>query len=77
MQIDMSAAVRVRLADLLDERKMTQRELAEKTGISENTISKIAGGTPRQLQLETIDSICDVLGIEISDLIVRDKPSAK
>ncbi len=73
----MTAAVRVRLSDLLTERKMSQRELAEITGISENTISKIAGGSPRQLRLETIDMICEALGIDVGDLIVRDKPEAK
>lgn len=72
---DMTAAVRIRLADLLNERKMSQRELAEKTGISENTISKIAGGSPRQMRLETIDLICEALGVEIGDLIVREKPA--
>lgn len=61
--------VRLRLAEILDKRNMTQKELSERTGLSENAISKLAG-YPRQIRLDTIDVICRALDIDPGELIV-------
>jgi putative transcriptional regulator len=66
---DMSP-VRLRLAEILREREMTQKELAALCGVSENAISKLVG-SPRQIRLDTIDVICKALDLEPGDLIVR------
>lgn len=76
MQEAMITAVRLRLAEILKKRKMTQRELAEKAGLTTQTISLMASGYPRQIRLETIDAICEALEIEVGDLIVREKPAS-
>ena len=49
--------VKVRLAEC----DMTQKELAERTGIRPPTISAICVGTVKHLPIEALDKICDVL----------------
>jgi putative transcriptional regulator len=64
-------AVRLRLAELLREQKITQKELALKTGISENGISKLINGSA-QIRFDTIEILCSVLHVEPGDLFARD-----
>lgn len=62
------AAIRIRLKELLKERRLTQKELSERTGISRVAISNITRG-PSAIRLESIDAICQALEIEPGDLI--------
>ena len=50
-------------------REMTQRELAEKTGIRPPTISAICTGTVKHLPVDALDKICDVLDCQPADLM--------
>ena len=50
-------------------REMTQKELAEKTGIRPPTISAICTGTIKHLPVEALDKICAVLDCQPADLI--------
>lgn len=50
-------------------REMTQKELAEKTGIRPPTISAICTGTIRHLPVDALDKICDVLDCQPADLM--------
>ena len=45
------------------ERGLTQQKLAEKTGISENSLSRKLSGK-RDFRLEEVKRICAILGIE-------------
>jgi DNA-binding Xre family transcriptional regulator len=63
---------RLRLAEILRERNLTQTKLAEMTGISENAISKLIG-SPKQIRLETVGIICRALNISVGELIVREE----
>jgi len=62
--------VKLNLENILIEKEISQIQLSEMTGISRNTISKLAKGQPRQIRLETIDLLCGALGISVSDLFV-------
>jgi putative transcriptional regulator len=64
--------IRIRLDEILVERAMTQKALAEKSGVSRNAISRLAG-RPRQLSLSTIERVCDALDIEPGDIIIRER----
>ena len=64
--------IRIRLDEILVERAMTQKALAEKSGVSRNAISCLAG-RPRQLSLSTIERVCDALDIEPGDIIIRER----
>ena len=48
---------------------LTQKELAEKTGIRPPTISAICTGTIKHLPVDVLDKICDVLDCQPADLI--------
>ena len=50
-------------------RDMTQKELAERTGIRPPTISAIYTGTIKHLPVEALDKICTVLECQPGDLI--------
>jgi len=70
----MVPAVRLRLGEILRERGMTQKQLAGISGLSENAVSKLTG-RPRQIRLDTIDRVCEVLEIQPGDLIIREETS--
>lgn len=63
-------AVYVRLAELLKERNMTQKQLAEETGLRPATISEIVNNQRSAINRDHMSRICEVLKIEdIGDLI--------
>ena len=54
---------------MLAMREMTQKELAEKTGIRPPTISAICTGTIKHLPVDVLERICDVLDCQPGDII--------
>ncbi len=58
--------VKIRLKDLLYERGLTQKQLAEMAGIQENTVSDITRGVKTSINIKHLEKIASVL--EISDL---------
>ena len=54
---------------LLAMREMTQKELAEKTGIRPPTISAICTGSVKQLPIEALNKICKVLECQPADIM--------
>ena len=67
--------VKFKVKVMLAMREMTQKELAEKTGIRPPTISAICTGTIKHLPVDVLDRICDVLDCQPGDIIefVKDK----
>jgi putative transcriptional regulator len=63
-----TGAVRFRLSEILKERGMKQKDLAEKMGVHEQTISRLIGGV-RQIDLTTLAKLCDALGVSVEDLL--------
>lgn len=61
--------VRIKLSTLLGEKRMTQAELARRTGIRPATINEIYHEFIERINLEHIDKICRVLDCDISDLL--------
>ncbi|MBQ7784185.1 MAG: helix-turn-helix transcriptional regulator [Oscillospiraceae bacterium] len=61
--------IKLRLYELLTERKMTQTELSRLTGIRPSTICDIYNNNCCFLKLDNIDKICKVLCCDICDLI--------
>ena len=54
---------------MLAVREMTQKELAERTGIRPPTISAICLGTIKHLPVEALDKICNVLQCQPAELM--------
>lgn len=70
-------AVRFRLADVLNERTMTQTELSRRSGVSIVTVNGIANNRTTRVDLETLDKLCEVLAVEPGELLERDAPKRK
>ena len=62
-------SIRYHLKALLADRNMTQKELAEATGIRPPTISAICVGSVKQLPIGALDKICTVLNCQPGDIL--------
>lgn len=66
----MKRAVRLKVKELLDKRGITQKKLAELSGIRESTISDIVRGARTVINFEHLAKIAEALEIDdIHDLI--------
>ncbi|WP_280523682.1 helix-turn-helix domain-containing protein [Paenibacillus dendritiformis] len=54
---------------MLAKRDMTQKELAERTGVRPPTISALALGTVKHIPVDVLDKICTVLDCQPADLM--------
>ena len=63
--------IRVLLSTRLGEIRMTQSELARKTGIRQPTIHELYHEFSTRISFENLDKICEVLDCEVSDILVR------
>ena len=61
--------IKVKVKVMLAMRDMTQKELAERTGIRPPTISAICTGSIKHLPVEALDKICSVLECQPADLM--------
>ena len=63
-------ATRIRV--LLAERGMTQKDLAEMTGLEVDQVSHICSGKKTNIMLETAKRICLALGVTLDDAFGED-----
>lgn len=61
-------AVRFRLNEILKERKLKQKDLAEKMGVAKQTVSRLTVGV-RMIDLETLAKLCEALDVEVGELL--------
>ena len=61
--------IRFKVKVKLAEKEMTQKELAERTGIRPPTISALCTGTIKRIPVEALDEICKVLDCQPADLM--------
>ena len=62
-------AIRVRLDELLHERRMTLTELAEAVDITLANLSILKTGKARAIRFSTLEAICQALGCQPGDLL--------
>lgn len=63
------AMIKFKVKVMLAMREMTQKELAEKTGIRPPTVSAICLGTVKHLPVDALEKICNVLECQPGDLM--------
>lgn len=68
--------IKFRVKVMLAMREMTQKELAERTGIRPPTISAICLGTVKHLPIEALDKICAALDCQPADIMEYVKDDA-
>lgn len=61
--------IKFKVKVMLAKREMTQKELAERTGIRPPTVSAICTGTVKHIPVEALNKICRVLDCQPADLI--------
>ena len=64
--------IRILLSTRLGERRWTQADLARATGIRPSTINDLYHEIAERVNLEHLDLICEALGCDLSDLMIRD-----
>jgi len=65
--------VRILLSTRLGERRWTQTELADKTGIRKATINDYYNEWSERISLTHLELMCEALDCDISDLLVIEK----
>lgn len=66
--------IKLKIKELLEERNITQKKLAQMSGIRESTISDIVRGTRTVINFEHLSKIAEALKIrDIDQLIDFDK----
>ena len=61
--------IKFKVKVMLAKREITQKELAERTGIRPPTVSAICTGTVKHIPVEALNKICRVLDCQPADLI--------
>ena len=61
--------IKFKVKVMLAMRGMTQKELAERTGIRPPTVSAICVGSVKHLPVDALEKICDVLDCQPADLM--------
>ena len=64
--------IRIRLSHILGAKKYTQADLARMTGIRPSTINELYHEIAERVNLAHLDMICEALGCELSELLVRE-----
>ncbi|AFM42949.1 putative transcriptional regulator [Desulfosporosinus acidiphilus SJ4] len=61
--------IKIHLSRLLGERRLTQADLARKTGIRPSTIGDYYHELAERINLDHLDLICEVLNCTVSDVL--------
>jgi len=61
--------IKCHLSKMLGEKRITIKEVHEKTGLSRNTISNIYNEKAKMIDLDTLEKLCCFLNCNISDLL--------
>jgi DNA-binding Xre family transcriptional regulator len=62
--------IKSNLKAILDERNISIRQFAEDTGLPFETLRRLYNDDTKQYQRDTIGRVCEVLGVEISDILI-------
>lgn len=65
--------LKINVSEWLGKKKMTQKQLAEKTGIRPATISAMYHETVKRIDIEHIEKLCEVFECQPGDLFTYEK----
>lgn len=60
--------IKIKISDMLGRKKMTQKSLAEITGIRPATISKMYYEEIKRIEVEQINQLCKAFGCSVGEL---------
>ncbi|RJE91286.1 XRE family transcriptional regulator [Paenibacillus sp. 1011MAR3C5] len=64
--------IKIRLQELLDERSISQRQLAMMVDMRPGTINALCRGTTDRIYISTLEQICKALNVHIHELIIME-----
>ena len=64
--------MKYRIKELREEKRMTQEELSEKSGVSRTIISKLEQEKPVNMLTDTLSKIASALDVKVSSLFLQD-----
>ena len=64
--------MRYRIKELREKRRMTQEELATKSGVSRTIISKLEQDKPLNMLTDTLSKIAKALDVKVSSLFLAE-----
>lgn len=62
-------AIKIYLDDILHERSMRGKALAERVGITQANLSILRSGKAKAVRFSTLEAICDVLECQPGDIL--------
>lgn len=65
--------IKIRLREILEEKGISQRQLALQMNIRPATINHLCSDSVDRVYIRTLEHICEALDIHIHELIVEDK----
>lgn len=65
--------ITLRLQELRERRKLSQAELARRSGVSQATVSRIEAGMTKGVDLATLERLADALGVSPRSLLRSSK----
>ena len=60
-----------RIKELREKKRLTQEELAEKSGVSRTTISNLENESNKTVNTRTLSKIASALGVKLESLFLR------
>lgn len=60
-----------RIKELREKKRLTQEELAEKSGVSRTTISNLENDSNKTVNTRTLSKIASALGVKLESLFLR------
>lgn len=72
MEDDLAMPIRLRLKEILEERGISQRELARRMNIRPSTVSHLCSDKVNAAYFDTLEQICRTLNISLPELLVME-----
>jgi putative transcriptional regulator len=63
----------IKLKEILEEKGISERELSRITGIRQPTINEMCRNQSKRIPLENLAKICEVLDVDIPDILELQK----
>ena len=61
--------IQIKLKQLLKDRNISSKELAQQIGITEANLSILVSGKAKAIRFSTLESICQILQCDINDVM--------
>ena len=65
--------IKILLGDILDEKRISQNQLAKDTGVSVSTLRNLAHNRTTRISFDILEKICCYLECSIQDILVLEK----